>query len=167
MSGQFPPIDPYGSGMLDVSDRHRIYWECCGNPTGRPALFLHGGPGSGCSAAHRRFFDPCRYNAVLFDQRGAGRSRPLASDPDADLGTNTTQHLVADIEALRALHRVDRWTVLGLSWGCTLALAYAQSYPDRVQALVLASVTTTARRDVQWITEDIGRIFPRQWERFI
>lgn len=141
MSGQFPPIEPYDSGMLDVGGQHRVYWECCGNPTGRPALFLHGGPGSGCSANQRRFFDPSLYNTVLFDQRGSGRSRPLASDPNADLSTNTTQHLIADIEALRELRRVDRWTILGLSWGCTLGLAYAQTYPNRVNALVLAFVT--------------------------
>jgi proline iminopeptidase len=166
MSGQFPPIEPYDSGMLDVDDRHRIYWECCGNPAGKPALFLHGGPGSGSSAGQRRFFNPNLYRVVLFDQRGCGRSRPLASEPDADLGTNTTAHLIADIEALRAMHGVDRWTILGLSWGTTLGLAYAQSFPRRVSALVLGFVTTTSRREVQWVTEDVGRIFPREWERF-
>ena len=166
MSGQFPPIEPYDSGTLDVGGQHRVYWECCGSPTGRPALFLHGGPGSGCSAGQRRFFDPSLYNTVLFDQRGSGRSRPLASDPDADLSANTTPHLIADIEALRELRRVDRWTILGLSWGCTLGLAYAQTYPNRVNALVLAFVTTTSHREVQWITEDIGRVFPQHWERF-
>jgi proline iminopeptidase len=164
VSAQFPPIEPYETGTLDA-DGHRVYWECCGNPTGRPALFLHGGPGSGCSPGQRRFFDPARYRAVLFDQRGCGRSRPLA-DESADLHTNTTAHLIADIEALRALLGVDRWTILGLSWGTTLALAYAQAHPDRVSALVLGFVTTTSRREVQWITEDVGRIFPREWERF-
>ncbi len=133
MSGQFSPIKPYDSGTLDAGGQHRVYWECCGNPTGRPALFLHGGPGSGCSAGQRRFFDPSLYNAVLFDQRGSGRSRPLASDPDADLSANTTPHLIADIEALRELRGVDRRTILGLSWGCTLGLAYAQAYPNRVK----------------------------------
>jgi proline iminopeptidase len=167
MSDQFPPIEPYDSGMLGVGDGHRVYWECCGNPAGRPALFLHGGPGSGCSAGQRRFFDPRRYNAVLFDQRGSGRSRPLASDPDADLSANTTAHLIADIEALRELRGVDRWTILGLSWGSTLALAYAQTYPHRVNAMVLALVGTTSHREVQWITEDMGRVFPQQWDRFI
>jgi proline iminopeptidase len=167
MSGQFPPIDPYDSGMLDVGDHHRIYWECCGNPAGRPALFLHGGPGSGCSAGQRRFFHPSLYNAVLFDQRGAGRSRPLAGDPDADLSHNTTAHLMADIEALRELRGVDRWTILGLSWGTTLALAYAQRFPNRVRALVLGFVTTTSRRETRWITEDMGRVFPQEWDRFI
>jgi proline iminopeptidase len=166
MSGQFPPIDPYDSGMLDVGDGHQVYWECCGNPAGKPALFLHGGPGSGCSAGQRRFFDPKLYRAVLFDQRGCGRSLPLASEPDADLSTNTTAHLIADIEALRAMHGVDRWTILGLSWGTTLALAYAQAFPQRVSAFVLGFVTTTSRREVQWMTVDVGRIFPREWERF-
>jgi proline iminopeptidase len=166
MSGQFPPIEPYDSGLLDTGDGHQVYWECCGNPTGKPALYLHGGPGSGCSAAQRRFFDPNLYRVVLFDQRGCGRSRPLASEPDADLGTNTTTHLIADIEALREMHGVDRWTILGLSWGTTLALAYAQAHPQRVTALVLGFVGTTSRREVRWITEDVGRIFPQEWDRF-
>lgn len=166
MPGQFPAVDPYDSGMLDVGDGHQIYWECCGNPDGKPALYLHGGPGSGFSPGQRRLFDPELYRVVLFDQRGAGRSRPLASEPDADLSTNTTQHLIADIERLRALHGVDRWTILGLSWGTTLALAYAETHPQHVSALVLGFVTSTSRREVEWITQDIGRIFPREWERF-
>lgn len=165
MREQYPPIEPFDSGMLDVGDHHRVYWECCGNPAGKPALFLHGGPGSGCSAGQRRFFDPERYLAVLFDQRGCGRSRPLASDLNTDLATNTTQHLIADIEALRATLRVDCWTILGLSWGTTLALAYAQAHRDRVSALVLGLVSTTSRREVQWITEDVGRVFPQQWDQ--
>jgi proline iminopeptidase len=151
MSGQFPPIEPYDCGTLDVGDQQHVYWECCGNPAGKPALYLHGGPGSGCSA---------------FDQRGSGRSRPLASNADVDLAANTTSHLIADIEALREMHGVDRWTILGLSWGTTLGLAYAQAHPHRVRALVLGFVTTTTRREVQWITEDVGRIFPREWDRF-
>ncbi|HET8630613.1 MAG TPA: prolyl aminopeptidase [Thermomicrobiales bacterium] len=166
MTSQFPPIEPYESGMLAVGDGHRVYWECCGNPNGKPALYLHGGPGSGCSVNQRRFFDPALYRAVLFDQRGSGRSRPLASEPDADLGANTTAHLIADIEALRRLQGVERWVVFGTSWGTTLALAYAQAHPDRVAALVLGFVTTTSRREVEWITEGVGRIFPREWERF-
>ena len=163
---RFPAIEPYDSGMLDVGDGHQVYWECCGNPAGKPALYLHGGPGSGCSPGQRRFFDPDAYRVVLFDQRGCGRSRPLASEPDADLSANTTAHLIADIEALRQLHGVERWTVLGLSWGTTLGLAYAQAHPQRVDALVLALVTTTSRREVEWITRDVGRIFPREWDRF-
>ena len=166
MAGQFSPIEPYDSGMLDVGDGQSIYWECCGNPAGKPALFLHGGPGSGFSRNQRRFFDPDAYRVVLFEQRGCGRSRPLASEPEADLSTNTTAHLIADIEALRELHRVDRWTILGLSWGTTLGLAYAQAHPQRVRAAVLALVSTTSRRDVEWITRGVGCIFPQEWERF-
>lgn len=166
MTGRFPQIEPYDSGMLDVGKGHRIYWECCGNPDGKPALFLHGGPGSGCSPGQRQFFDPDSYRVVLFDQRGAGRSRPLASDHDATLATNTTFHLMSDIERLRRLLKVKSWTILGMSWGTTLGLAYAQEYPSRVNALVLALVTTTSRREVEWLTQDVGRIFPKEWERF-
>ena len=163
---QFPAIEPYDSGLLDVGDGQHMYWECCGNPEGKPALFLHGGPGSGCTPGQRRFFDPDAYRAILFDQRESGRSRPLASAPDADLSANTTQHLLADIEALRRHLGVERWTVLGLSWGTTLGLAYAQAHPQRVDALVLGLVTTTSRREVAWITRDMGRVFPREWDRF-
>lgn len=152
--------------MLDVGDGHSVYWEVCGNPDGQPAIYLHGGPGSGSTPGQRRFFDPEIYRFVLFDQRGSGRSRPLASDPDIDLSTNTTAHLISDIEALRRLHEVDSWTVLGLSWGTTLGLAYAQSHPQRVNALVLALVTTTSRSEVEWLTGDVGRIFPQEWDRF-
>ena len=166
MRDRFPAVDPYDSGMLNVGDGHRVYWECCGNPTGKPVLYLHGGPGSGCTPGARRFFDPDAYRAVLFDQRGSGRSRPLASEPDADLSVNTTAHLIADIEALRRHLGVERWTVLGISWGTTLGLAYAQAHPDRVSALVLALVGITSRREVEWITRDVGRIFPREWDRF-
>ena len=168
MSGQFPPIEPYDSGMLDVGDGHRMYWECCGNPDGIPALYLHGGPGSGCSPGQRKFFDPELYRAVLIDQRGSGRSQPLASEPDADLSTNTTQHLIADIEMLREHLGIESWTtILGLSWGTTLALAYAQFHPERVKSLVLGFVTATSSDEVKWITEDVGRIFPREWDRFV
>jgi proline iminopeptidase len=164
--GRYPAIEPYDTGMLDVGDGHRVYWECCGNPAGKPALYLHGGPGSGFSPGQRRFFNPSAYRVVLFDQRGCGHSRPLASAPDADLSANTTAHLIADIEALRRLHGIEHWTILGMSWGTTLALAYAQTHVDRVDALVLALVTTTSHRDVAWITRDMRRIFPREWQRF-
>ena len=163
---RFPPIEPDAHGLLDVGQGHRIYWEVCGNPHGEPALFLHGGPGGGSSPGARRFFDPVKYRIVVFDQRGCGRSRPLVSDAEADLGANTTPHLIADIEALRVHLAVDRWTILGVSWGTTLALAYAQEHRQRVAALVLALVTTTSRREVAWLTYDMGRIFPREWERF-
>lgn len=159
-------IEPYDSGMLDVGDGHQVYWECCGNPDGVPAVYLHGGPGSGASPGQRRFFDPEIHLGVIFDQRGAGRSRPLASEPDADLSVNTTQHLIADMELLRQQLGIERWIVMGLSWGTTLSLAYAQTHPQRVIALVLGLVTTTSRREVEWITEDVGRIFPQEWDRF-
>ena len=162
----FPAVEPYDTGTLDVGAGHRLYWECCRNPDGKPAVFLHGGPGSGCTPGQRRFFDPDAYRVVLFDQRGSGRSRPLASDEDADLSTNTTAQLVSDIEALREHHGIERWAVLGLSWGSTLGLAYAETYPQRVDALVLGAVTTTSRREVEWITGDVGRIFPQRWDRF-
>ena len=135
-------------------------------PRWQAGALLHGGPGSGCSANQRRFFDSNLYRAVLLDQRGSGRSRPLANESDANLNTNTTAHLIADIETLRKVLGVDRWTILGLSWGTTLGLAYAQAHPHRVNALVLAFVSTTSRREVQWITEDVGRIFPQEWDRF-
>ncbi len=166
MADRYPPIEPYATGLLDVGDGHRVHWECCGRPDGRPALQLHGGPGAGCTPGGRRFFDPDAYRIVLMDQRGCGRSTPLASDADADLSTNTTPHLVRDIERLREHLGVERWTILGVSWGTTLALAYALAHPERVDALVLGLVTTTSRREVDWITEGVGRIFPREWERF-
>jgi len=125
----YPPIEPYEHGRLAVGDGHDVYWEACGNPRGRPALFLHGGPGGGCTAEHRRLFDPARYRIVLFDQRGCGRSTPHAS-----LEANTTWHLVADIERLRERLGIERWLVFGGSWGSALALAYAETHPQRVFA---------------------------------
>ncbi|RKF24932.1 prolyl aminopeptidase [Micromonospora globbae] len=162
----YAPAEPYAHGLLDVGDGQLVYWETCGNPDGTPAVVLHGGPGSGATAGWRRYFDPARYRVVLFDQRGCGRSLPHAADPAVDLSVNTTGHLVADIERLREHLGVDRWLVLGASWGSTLGLAYAQRHPDRVSALVLFSVVTTTRREVEWITRDMGRIFPAEWARF-
>lgn len=161
----FPELELFESGMLDVGDSQQIYWECSGNPNGRPIVYLHGGPGSGSRPQNRRYFDPDIYKIVLTDQRGCGRSRPHVQTL-ADLKINTTAHLIADLERLREHLRIDRWAVLGASWGTTLGLAYAQAAPHRVRALVLACVTTTSRREVQWITHDIGRVFPEQWERF-
>ncbi len=167
MDARYPPLEPFAQGMLSVGDGHSIYWERCGRLGGLPALFLHGGPGSGASAGQRRFFDPDIYDIVVFDQRGAGRSRPLASEPTVDLSTQTTDQLIADMEALRQHLGIARpWTILGMSWGTTLALAYAQRHPEHVRALVLALVTTTSRREVQWITEDVGCLFPEAWHRF-
>ena len=166
MTKRYPPIEPFNTGMLEVSDGHRIYWEEVGHPEGTPAIYLHGGPGSGCGSGSRRNFDPKAYRAVLFDQRGCGRSLPLISEPEPDLSTNTTVHLVADIEALRKHLKIDQWVVVGGSWGVTLGLVYAQRYPERVRAMVLGSVTAGTRRETDWITRDMGRIFPREWERF-
>jgi proline iminopeptidase len=161
----FPNVDPFKADMLDVGDGQRIYWECSGNPHGRPVLYLHGGPGSGCAPGNRRYFDPAIYKIVLTDQRGCGRSWPHV-EKAADLEINTTPHLIHDLERLREHLRIDRWTVIGGSWGSTLALAYAQTHPTRVVAMILASVTTTSHREVRWATRDIGRVFPEQWERF-
>jgi proline iminopeptidase len=163
---QFPPIEPYATGYLPVSDGNEIYWEATGNPGGKPALYLHGGPGSGVGTGYRRNFDPSQYLIVSLDQRGCGRSRPLISEPGADLATNTTQALIADLEALREHLGMDTWLVTGLSWGTTLALAYAQAHPDRVTELVLGAVTSTSPEEVEWITESVGRIFPEAWDRF-
>ncbi len=167
MAKRYPAIEPFASGMLEVGDGHELYWEEIGNPEGTPAVYLHGGPGSGCSPGSRRNFDPNAYRAVLFDQRSCGRSRPLASKPDADLSTNTTRHLTADIEALRQHFGIERWVVAGGSWGVTLGLVYAQRYSERVRAMVLGAVTAGTRREIAWITRDMGRIFPREWERFV
>lgn len=162
-----PPIAPFASGLLRRPDGASIYWEASGNPRGRPALFLHGGPGSGLGpGSYRRRFDPARHFLVGLDQRGCGRSRPLATEVPIALRFNTTQALIADIEALRSELKIARWLVSGVSWGTTLALAYAQDHPERVTELVLAAVTTTSREEVDWITEGVGRLFPDAWERF-
>lgn len=162
----YPPIEPYAHGMLDVGDGNQVYWETCGNPDGRPALVVHGGPGSGATPGWRRLCDPAAYRIVLFDQRGCGRSTPHASDPAVDLSVNTTAHLLADIERLRVHLGIDRWLLTGASWGSSLALAYAQRHPDRVTGLVLYSVVANTRREIEWITRDMGRIFPEEWARF-
>ncbi|MGH8938388.1 MAG: alpha/beta fold hydrolase, partial [Actinomycetes bacterium] len=167
MAERYPAVEPYESGMLAVTDGHRLYWEMCGAPDGTAAIYLHGGPGSGCSHGARRSFDPRSYRAVLFDQRGCGRSQPVAGDGDADLSTNTTPHLIEDIERLREHLGIDRWVVVGGSWGVTLGLAHAQRHPDRVIAMVLAAITTGSRRETDWITRDMGRVFPREWEQFV
>jgi proline iminopeptidase len=167
VSQAYPPIGPYDQGMLEVGDGNLLYWETSGNPDGKPALVLHGGPGGGSSPGWRRYFDPAAYQIVQFDQRGCGRSTPLASDPAVSLAANTTGHLLADIELLRGQLGIDRWLVFGASWGSTLGLAYAERHPDRVSELVLAAVVGTAiRREVEWITRDVARHFPQEWPRF-
>jgi proline iminopeptidase len=159
-------IEPFASGHLSVDDGNEIYWETSGNPKGKPALYLHGGPGSGISGGYRCHFDPEKFLIVSFEQRGCGRSRPRVSEPGSDLKKNTTQALISDIEKLRIHLKVDKWLLLGTSWGTTLALAYAQTVPERVTAIVLGAVTTTTSTEVEWITEDMRRIFPREWELF-
>jgi proline iminopeptidase len=162
----YPEIEPYDHGMLDVGDGDRIYWETCGNPRGKPAVVLHGGPGSGCSPWFRRLFDPASYRVVLFDQRNCGRSTPHASEPDTDLGANNTANLIADIERLRQHLNIDRWLVLGGSWGSTLALAYAQTYPQRVAEIILFGVTTGQRKEFDWVFRGgLALFFPEQWEQ--
>jgi proline iminopeptidase len=162
----YPEIEPYDSGMLDVGDGHCVYWETCGNTNSKPALFLHGGPGAGCTPNSRRLFDPVRYRIILFDQRGCGRSRPHASESITDLAANTTHHLLADIERLRSHLGIERWVVFGGSWGSTLALAYARRYPERVTEMVLVGIATTTPAEIDWITRGVGKFFPREWERF-
>ena len=166
MLGRYPEIEPHEQGMLDVGDGQLLYWEVSGNPDGKPAVVLHGGPGSGCTPGLRRYFDPAAYRIVMFDQRGAGRSSPHASDSTVDLSTNTTSHLIADIERLREHLVVERWLVFGGSWGATLALAYAERHPRRVTEIVLASVTMTRPSDIRWLYHGVGRFFPEQWVRF-
>jgi proline iminopeptidase len=162
MSELFPAIEPYETGFLEA-DGHRVYWEKVGNPAAIPAVFLHGGPGGGCTPEHRRIFDPARYHALLFDQRGCGRSTPFAS-----LENNTTWDLVADIERLRMLMGAEKWLVFGGSWGSTLALAYAQTHPERVSRLVLRGIFTLRRSELLWFyQEGASWLFPDKWEGFL
>lgn len=159
----YPEIEPFETGMLDVGDGHMVYWERVGTKGAKPAVFLHGGPGGGISAAHRRLFDPARYDVVLFDQRGCGRSTP-----HAELEANTTWHLVADIERLREKLGFGKWLVFGGSWGSTLALAYAETHPERVSELVLRGVYTLTKAELDWYYQrGVSEMFPDKWERFL
>ena len=159
----YPEIAPYETGTLQVDDRHTLYWEQCGNPQGKPVVLLHGGPGAGCNARMRRFHDPAKYRIVLFDQRGAGRSTP-----HADLTGNTTWDLVADIEKLRELLGIDAWQVFGGSWGSTLALAYAETHPQRVTELVLRGIFMLRRWELEWFyQEGANRLFPDAWAHYL
>ncbi|NFV78740.1 prolyl aminopeptidase [Magnetospirillum aberrantis] len=157
----YPPFEANASGMLDVGDGHSLYWEESGNPDGVPVLFVHGGPGAGCAAPYRRFFDPRFWRVILFDQRGCGRSRPHAS-----VQANTTWHLVADMEKLRRLLKVEAWALFGGSWGSTLALAYGQSHPDRVLAFVLRGVFLCRPAEIEWFMTGMGTFFPEARHRF-
>ena len=158
---------PYESGLLDVGDGNRVYWELIGNPIGKPMLHVHGGPGSGSSLAARQTFDPEHYLTVVFDQRGCGRSTPHASVPATDMAVNTTQHLIADMERLREHLGIDRWGLYGGSWGSTLSIGYAQAYPERVSDVILVGVTTTRRSEIDWLYHGVGRFFPVQWRAFV
>lgn len=159
----YPGIEPFDSGMLEVGDGHRIYWERVGTRGAKPAVFLHGGPGGGISPKHRQLFDPGRYDVILFDQRGCGRSTPHAG-----LEANTTWHLVADIERLRQMAGFDKWLVFGGSWGSTLALAYAETHPERVSELVVRGIYTLTRGELAWYYQfGVSEMFPDKWERFL
>jgi len=159
----YPPVEPFAVHEIIVDNGHHLYVEECGRPDGIPAIFLHGGPGAGCEPAHRGFFDPSRYRAVLFDQRGCGRSRPHAS-----LEANTTWDLIADIERIREELGIDRWLVFGGSWGSTLALAYAETYPERVSALVVRGIFLCRDAEIRWFyQEGANWVFPDYWEDYL
>lgn len=163
LRGLYPDVEPFDSGMLDVGDGHTIYWERCGTKGAKPAVFLHGGPGGGISPKHRCLFDPAKYDVLLFDQRGCGRSIP-----HADLEANTTWHLVADIERLREMIGVETWLVFGGSWGSTLALAYAETHPERVSALIVRGIYTLTRGELDWYYQfGVSEMFPDRWEQFL
>ncbi len=168
MSGRYPAIEPSDTGWLDVGDGHVLWWDIAGRPDGKPAVVLHGGPGSGAAAWQRRLFDPHAYRVVLFDQRNCGRSTPHASQPDVDLSTNTTWHLGDDIERLRRHLGIDRWLVAGGSWGSVLALAYAERHPERVTELIVWGVATGRRSEDDWLFRGgLARFFPAQWARLL
>jgi proline iminopeptidase len=159
----YPPLEPNRTGFLPVSEIHALYYEECGNPSGKPVLFLHGGPGGGTEPKHRRFFDPDAWRIVLFDQRGCGKSTPHAS-----LEENTTGHLVEDIERLRRHLGIERWTLFGGSWGSTLALAYAEAHPSRVTELVLRGIFLLRKWEIAWFyQEGANRLFPEAWEDYL
>ena len=157
----YPESEPYNTGLLELDSLHRMYWEECGNPRGIPVVFLHGGPGAGAAPAHRRFFDPSHYRAVIYDQRGAGRSRPLG-----ELARNTTPLLVEDLERLRRHLGIERWLVFGGSWGSTLAIAYATAHPDRCAALVLRGIFLCRKSEIEWFLYGLRNLFPEAWNAF-
>ncbi|GLY40560.1 proline iminopeptidase [Amycolatopsis sp. NBRC 101858] len=163
MPEMYPMTEPHDQGLLDVGDGHHVHWETSGNPEGKPAVVLHGGPGQGSAPGMRRMFDPARYRIVLLDQRGCGRSVPHGT---TSLRDNTTEHLVADLERLREHLRIERWLVTGGSWGTTLALVYAERFPERVTELVLSAISTTRRSEIDWLYRGVGRFFPEEWARF-
>lgn len=157
----YPDIEPYSAGMLELGGTHRMYWEQSGNPRGVPVVFLHGGPGAGSAPGHRRFFDPAHYRIVIFDQRGAGRSKPLG-----ELRDNTTPHLITDIEKLRSHLGIERWLVFGGSWGSTLALAYSEAHPDRCTGLILRGIFLCRKSEIDWFLYGLRNLFPEAWHAF-
>lgn len=161
-----PVWEPFNTGWLDVGDGHVLYYEEVGNASGSPILYLHGGPGSGCTVGARRHFDPKGHRAILFDQRAAGRSRPHASEEHVDWASINLDHHIADIETLRSMLAIDRWAVFGISWGSVLGIAYAQRHPTRVAAVIAAAVSTGTAEDIDWLTIGTGRFFPEEWEAF-
>ena len=165
LRGLYPEVEPYDTGHIKVSGVHELYYEQCGTPNGKPVVFLHGGPGAGLIPDYRRFFDPSAYRIILFEQRGCGRSTPHAS-----LDDNTTWHLVADIEKIREQFGVDEWLVFGGSWGSTLALAYAETHPERVRGLVLRGIFLCRPKEIRWFYEEsqgASAIFPDNWEEYL
>ncbi len=158
----YPPSEPTDTGLLALDPPHRMYWEVSGNAEGTPVVFLHGGPGAGCHPHHRRYFDPRHYRVVLYDQRGAGRSEPLG-----ELSDNTTAHLVADLERLRAHLGIERWVLFGGSWGSALALAYAEAHRERVLGLILRGIFLARPAEVDWFLHGMGRFFPEAQRRFV
>ena len=160
---KYPPIEPYRTGFLPVSDKHTLYWEESGNPHGKPVVFLHGGPGSGTDSGHRCFFDPKAYRIVLFDQRGCGKSLP-----HSEIAENTTWDLVEDIETLRKFLQIERWVVFGGSWGSTLSLAYAETHPDRVLALILRGIFLGRKKEIHWFYQfGAHHLFPDAFEDYL
>jgi proline iminopeptidase len=162
----YPPTEPYDHGYLDTGDGNRIYYEQLGNPRGKPAVIVHGGPGGGAPRNPTRAWDPECYRLIRFDQRNCGRSTPPASDPATDLSLNTTPHLIADMEQLREHLGIDKWLLSGVSWGTTLALAYAQQHPERVSEIILTAVVIADHTGVDWLYRGVGRLRPAAWERF-
>ncbi len=157
----FPEIEPFETGMMDTGGVHQVYWEQSGNPTGVPVIFLHGGPGGGAGLVQRRFYDPDHYRIIIFDQRGCGRSTPVA-----DLTDNTTPHLIADMEQLREQLGIERWIVFGGSWGSTLTMAYAQAHPECCMALVMRGIFLCRRQEIEWFLNGMGTVFPEHWREF-
>lgn len=158
----YPEITPYHSDWLTVSGNHQIYYEQCGNPDGKPVVFLHGGPGSGCNPNQRRFFDPSFYRIILFDQRGCGRSKPQGC-----IEENTISHLVSDIDALRRLLNIEQWMIFGGSWGSTLALAYAVQYPANVTSMILRGIFLSRPHELRWFLQDVKNFFPEVWTKLV